>query len=76
MKISKKELIVNGVEVDMPVWQDGKAIVPKTIAYDKDRKKFVLKVIKTNVVEYSYDELEDLVRLTNKIYDYDDEVIE
>jgi hypothetical protein len=76
MKISKNDLISYETEVDMPVWKDGKPITPKTICYDKDKKQFVLKVIETNEIEYSYDKLEDLVKLTNKLYDYDDEVVD
>lgn len=75
MEISKCELIDYGTEVDLPVWMDGKPVIPKTIAYDKEKKKFVLKVIKTGEIEYAYDELEDLVKVTNKIYRYSDEVI-
>lgn len=76
MKISKKDLIEHEVEVDMPVWKDGEPITPKTICFDKKTQKFVLKVIKTNVIEYSYERLEDLVRATNYDYSYDDEVVE
>lgn len=79
MKIIAKNLIENGVEVDMPVWDKdnmGKPLTPKTIAWDKDRKQFVLKVIKTGEIDYAYDKLSDLVRTTNRIYDYDDEAIE
>jgi len=58
MKISKRELVENGVEVD------------------KNLNKFVLKVIKTNEIHYSYNDLEDLIKLTNKLYNYNDEVVE
>lgn len=76
MKISAKNLIESGTEVDMPVWEDGKTIIPKTIKYNKASQKFVLADIKTGEIHYSYADLLDLIRTTNKIYDYDDEAVE
>ncbi len=66
MEINAKELIENGVEVDMPVEWDLKRQL--CIKYDHKIKRFVLADIKTGELHYSYDRLSDLVRTTNQMY--------
>jgi len=74
MKISKRELMENEVEVDMPVEWKVKPKRQMSIRYKN--KYFELFDIRTGEVHYIYKELEDLVKFTNKYYDYDDEVVD
>lgn len=76
MEISKKRLIENGTEVDMPIEWNQKPTRQRTIKYDKKIKRFVLEDIKTKEKHYTYEKLEDLVRTTNQIYNIKDTVIE
>lgn len=76
MEIRSKELIENGVEVDLPVEWNKRPTRQCTIRYNKETKKFVMSDIRTKEIHYSYSKLSDLLRVTNKIYDYNDEAEE
>jgi hypothetical protein len=75
MKIKVREL-KQGVEVDMPVEWKKKPVRQLTIKYDAKNNRFVLADIKTGEIHYSYSKLKDLIRTTNKIYNYDDVAID
>jgi len=72
----KASELKQGVEVDMPVEWDKKPVRQRTIAWDEERQRYVLKDIKTDEVHYSYRKLSDLVRNTNQLYDYNDVAVE
>lgn len=76
MEIKEKELIENGVEVDLPIEWNRKPTRQCTIKFDKKTQRFVMADIRTGEIHYSYTRLSDLVRATNRIYDYDDVAIE
>jgi len=76
MEIKAKELIENGVEVDLPVELDKKPVRQCTIKYEKETESFVVADIKTKEVNYRYKRLSDLVRTTNNLYNYNDVAIE
>lgn len=76
MKINAKGLIENGIEVDLPVEWNRNPTRQCTIKYDKQTQRFVMADIRTGEIQYSYTKLSDLLRVTNEIYDMDDEAIE
>lgn len=76
MEIKARELVENGVEVDLPVEWDKKPTRQCTIKFDKESQRFVMADIRTGEIQYSYTRLSDLLRTTNQIYGYSDVAIE
>jgi len=72
----KASELKKGVEVDMPVEWNQKPVRQRTIAWDENLQKYVLKDIKTNEIHYSYTKLSDLIRNTNNLYNYHDVAVE
>jgi hypothetical protein len=66
-KITEKEL-KEGVEVECGAYK-GEIV---TIAYDRNKDRYVLKKVKNGEIIYSYTRLEQLVENTNRIFKLND----
>ena len=73
MRISIESL-KKGNEVDMPM-REGEDFMTKAIRYNKDNDRFELYNFDTGEVSYSYTELEQLLKHTNRIFGTDDSAV-
>jgi len=75
MEIKASELR-KGVECDLPVDWSVRPARQCTIRYDAATGRYVMADIKTKEIHYSYTSLSDLLRVTNRVYDYNDTAVE